>query len=393
MKISESQRHTLSQGGMRDVLTILFKHQGKIITVFLGTFLTVSIGTFLMPSIYEAESTIMVKMGREHMYRSEVGAGGPTMSYDQERVMDSEIQILSSRDLVQKVLENLGVEKTYPEIYENLPKDMTPLDVAIEKLQKDISFSKIGEANVLKIKFEHQTPEVAAKVVNKITELLMNKHLQIYSNPQTSFLDSQLVIYREQLEESRSQLQDFKKRHKLSSFAEERNLILQERSNLQATLKSIQNKKEGLRSKLASLRRQIAEIPEHIPLVSVTERQGVIDGLKSNFLELQLKEQQLLTKYKETSRFVTDVRRDLGLVKEFLKAQEDNQTDRVTTGKNPVYQDLHIQVLRTESELTSLGPEATEMTQQATELDEKLFKLDQLERDLGTLKLCDFYDL
>jgi uncharacterized protein involved in exopolysaccharide biosynthesis len=67
-----------------------------------------------MRPIYESQATLMVKMGREHMYRPEVGSTGPAISYDQNRIMESEIQILSSRDLTEGVLIKLGAGISVP---------------------------------------------------------------------------------------------------------------------------------------------------------------------------------------------------------------------------------------------------------------------------------------
>lgn len=382
-----NQSHEVHRGNLRDILTVLFKHKGKILAVFLGTVVTSAVGSFLMTPTYESQATIMVKMGREHMYRPEVGSTGPAISYDQNRIMESEIQILSSRDLTKGVLIKLGVEQLYPDLVENPPKSMTPLEAAIEEMQKNFSFSTVKDSNVIKIKFQHPGAEAAAQAVNQLTELLMEKHLKIFSNPQASFLEKQASAYQEKLELSQSRLQEFKRRNGLSSLQGEKQLLLEQRRDLDSSFKKVQNQKQGLLSKAESLKRQIADIPRQIPLASVSERQGVIDGLKANLLELRLKEQNLLTKFKDTSRLVTDIRNEIGTVENFLHEQEANMTDRVTTGKNPVYQELEIEILRTESELSSLTTQIEETKAQIQQLDGKLLRLDQLEKELGALQL------
>ena len=384
--------------------------------------MTVAIGSFLLTPIYESQATLMVKMGREHMYRPEVGATGPSISYDQNRIMESEIQILSSRDLTRDVLIKLGVNSVYPDLtdgppgkmtpleaairdvtrdvliklgvkslYPDLidgpPKKMTPLEAAIEEMQQNLSFLTVKESNVIKIKFQHPSAEISAKTVNHLTELLLDKHLKIFSNPQASFLEKQASAYQEKLEDSQSHLQEFKRKHGLSSLKEETQLLLEQRRDLDSSLKNIQNQKQGLLSKAESLNKQIANIPRQIPLASVSERQGVIDGLKTNLLELRLKEQNLSTKFKDTSRLITDIRNEIKTVERFLQEQESSLTDRVTTGKNPVYQEVEIEILRTESELSSRTTQIEEIKNQARQLDLKLSKLDQLEKELGGLQL------
>jgi polysaccharide biosynthesis protein PslE len=377
-----SQTREIQHGNVRDILTVLLKYKRRIMTVLLGTIVTVTAGSFLMTPIYESQATIMVKMGREHMYRSEVGSTGPAISYDQNRIMESEIQILSSRDLIEGVLSKLGVATLYPD----LAKNVTPLEAAVEEMQQNLTFATVKDSNVIRIKFLHPSAEASAQAVNHLTELLMAKHLKIFSNPQASFLERQAKGYQQKLEDSQSRLQEFKKRHGLSSLKEETQLLLEQRRDLDSSLKSIQNQKQGLLSKAESLKKQIANIPKQISLASVSERQGVIDGLKTNLLELRLKEQNLSTKFKDASRLITDIRNEINTVEKFLQEQESSLTDKVTTGKNPVYQDVEIEILRTESELSSRTTQIEEIKNQARQLDLKLSKLDQLEKELGGLQ-------
>ncbi|MBA5863098.1 MAG: lipopolysaccharide biosynthesis protein [Nitrospira sp. CR1.1] len=379
--------HEVQHGNLRDFLTVLIKHQNKVIGVFAAAVLTVTAGSFIMTPIYESEATVMVKIGREYMYRPEVGSTGQAISYDQNRIVESEIQIFSSQDVAKGVITKIGLARLYPDIAQDPPTKMTALDAAIEEMRDKLSFSTLKDSNVIKIKFQHPDAEASSRVVNNLLDLVMEKHLKVFSNPQAGFLEKQAADYQEKLELSQSRLQEFKRTHRLSSLQEERQLTLEQRRDLDTALKKYQNQKQGLLSKHTSVKRQLGSIPSQIPLASVAERQGVVDGLKANLLELRLKEQSLSAKFKETSRLITDIRNEINTVEKFLREQEDRLTDRVTTGKNPIYQELEIEILRTESELSSVSTQIAETTQQIRQLDGHLSQLDQLEKELATLQL------
>ena len=117
----EQQNQAIS---LRDFLTVLFKHKQAILVIFFAVIVTVTIGSFLLPPTYEAKSSLLVKFGREYIYRSEVGERsssdmGPLIPPNQEEVINSEIQILTSRDLIDKVIQTIKVENIYPEVVEN----------------------------------------------------------------------------------------------------------------------------------------------------------------------------------------------------------------------------------------------------------------------------------
>ena len=110
-------------GSLRDFLTVLFKHKYTILIIFFAVVTTVTVGSFLLPPTYEAKSSLLIKFGREYIYRSEVGERAsdsrPLIPLNQEEVINSEIQILTSRDLIEKVITTLKVENIYPDLAEN----------------------------------------------------------------------------------------------------------------------------------------------------------------------------------------------------------------------------------------------------------------------------------
>ena len=372
---------------IRDVFTIVLKHKGKILTVFLGTIMTVMGYTLLMPPTFEAQASLMVKIGREHMYRSEFGGITPALPFDQERIVESEIQILSSRDLTQRVIETLGIAAIYPEISENPPREITPLEAAIRKMQDHLSVAKVRDSNVIKVTFENRSPTLAAQSLSLLVNFFKEKHLEVFSNPKASFLEKQLIVHQNKLKASKSALQSFKQEHGLSSLEEERRLLLEQRRDLDAKLKETNHTMYGLTSKLHLLKKQISQISVSTSLESVSARERVIDETKAHLLSLRLKEQDLSTRYKAKSRFVENIRKEISMVETFIDDQESHLTDTVKTGKNPVYQALELEILRTESERTFFKTQAEEITEQLQELNKTLASFDELEKELSTLQL------
>ena len=92
-----------SRASLRDFLHILFKRKSQILVFFFATFCTVAIGTFVTKPTYEAKAQILVKVGRESMYVPATGSGNPVISINREEQINSEIEILKGRSLIQDV--------------------------------------------------------------------------------------------------------------------------------------------------------------------------------------------------------------------------------------------------------------------------------------------------
>ena len=370
----------------RDFLTILFKHKYTILMIFFAVVATVTIGSFLLPPTYEAKSSLLLKFGREYIYRSEVGERGsdtrPLIPLNQEEVINSEIQILTSRDLIEKVIASIKVENIYPDLAEDPPKTVTPLEAAILIFEKKLSVEGIKKSNVIQISFQHKDPHIAAKAVNLLVEFLKEKHLQVYSDPKSSFLEQQLLAYEQRLKESQNKLEDFKQKYQVFSLEEQRTLLLKQRTDLDTIFKAAQNQVKELQNKLSSLKNQMRTVSKDVPLYTETERYKIVDDAKAQLLSLQLKEQELLQKYNENTALVINVRKEIKIVQDFIKKQEEDLRGKVRTGQNIVYQDIEREMFKTQSELSSQEARRATLQGQIAQLDKEIQTLDLRENEL-----------
>jgi uncharacterized protein involved in exopolysaccharide biosynthesis len=211
--------------GLRDFLTILFKHRSKVGMIFLAAALAATIWSFLIPPTYEARSSLTVKIGREYVNRPESGDAGALMLLQLEEVVNSEIRVLSSRELIEKVLTTLKVETVYPDLVKSPPSKMTPLQAAVLAFGKNLTVEGVRKSNVIEVAFRHKDPRVAARVVNLLVEDYKAKHLQVLSDPRSSLLEKQLAGYEATLKESERRMEAFQRENRLF-FPEERKILL-----------------------------------------------------------------------------------------------------------------------------------------------------------------------
>ena len=373
-------------GGLRDFLTILFKHRTKVWVIFLATVLTVTIGSFLIPPTYEAKSSLMVKFGREYVNRPEVGNAQPLlMSLNQEEVVNSEIQILTSRELIEKVLTTLKVETVYPDLAKNPTSNMTPLQAAILALEKKLTVEGVKKSNVIEVAFQHKDPQVAARAVNLLVDDYKEKHLQVFSDPQSSFLEKQLADYEQKLKQSESQMEAYKQKNRVFSLEEQRSLLLKQRMELDTSLKNTNNQVDELQKKLSSLKSQQKVRTEDKSNYTLSERDKIIVEARSRLLSLQLQEQEFLKQYQESNRLVQNTRKDIRLVQEFLKEQETEISGKVRTG-NPVYQEVEKETIKAQAELSSQNARAAALAKQLGTLESEIRSFDLLDNEFQTLK-------
>lgn len=382
---SQENSNRREANGLREFLTVVFKHKIRIMVLFLAVVVTVTTASFLITPVYMAESSLLVKIGREYLNRPEVGNNAPVMSLSQEEITNSEIQILNNRDLIEKVITSLQLKNIYPEFLEDSSGNVKPLDQAIVKFQKSLRVGGVRKSNVIRVSFQHTDPQIAAKALNLLIELFREKHLQVFSDPKSSFLETQMVTYDQKLRESENRMQDFKQKTGVFSLAEQRSLLLKQRGDLDAALKNTENTIFEMQKRIAILKRQISQLSSSPKRYTNTERDKIIVDAKSRLLALQLNEQELLKKYTEKNRLVVSARKEIQTVKDFLKEQEADINSTVKTG-NPVFQSVEIELFKTEAELNAQKGKAIALTQQLSEVNGNLRSLDYSEKNMQKLQ-------
>ena len=108
--------HTSPQEGgvpersLRDLYYVLFRHRRKTLLFFAAVVVTVTAGTFLVPETYRSEAKLLVRLGRESVSLDPTATTGQVVHVGQSREneINSEMEILKSRELVQKVVDSFG---------------------------------------------------------------------------------------------------------------------------------------------------------------------------------------------------------------------------------------------------------------------------------------------
>lgn len=370
----DERRETSS---IRDLLTILFKHKKRIITTFVLVVLVVTAISFLITPLYEARSSFLIKFGREYYFTPETPSETRPVSFapPREELLNSELQILTNHDLIERVVTAIGIKTLYPSVLLSMPKE-----AAISRFKQDLTAEVVKKTNVLEVAFRHQDPAVAARSVNLLVDLFREKHLEVLSDPKSSFLEQQLASYAQRLQGTEEKLDAFKREHKVFSLEEQRGLLLQQRMTLDSSYKDAQNKVGEFTEKIASLKNQLKTISRQSPLA--TEPYRSTDDANTQLLTLKIREAELLEKYTPDNRLVINVRKEIALVKDFLK----KQSGKLITGRNAIFDDIEKEIIHTQADLSSQKARLVTLSSQINTLTADIESLDTKGKELAALK-------
>jgi polysaccharide chain length determinant protein (PEP-CTERM system associated) len=367
------------QTSLRDFLHIIFKRKSQILIFFAVTVCTVVVGTLVMRPVYEAKAQILVKIGRENLYIPPNSTNSQVVNLNREDQVNSEIELLKSRSLAEKVIKTLGPENIY--------KNMKYKDAVLTFL-KSLSVEGIKKSDVIEVSYKHKDPEMAAKIVNTLANAYLDEHLLVHKNPQSyNFFEDQSQVLKTKLEQSETALETFKKQNAVTAMDEQQKLLLKQIADLNSELNRTLSQDAETKNRILQIRQQLDKTPENIPQgKEVDHNPYLISNLEARLVELQLKEKELLMKYTPQSRLVQNVEEEIQMVQEKLAQNEKKEYGKSSVGLNTTYQRLQEELFRNQADGKALAAKKETQTTQLINCQDKLEQLNQMEVKLNQLE-------
>ncbi|MGD9973268.1 MAG: hypothetical protein AB7S77_09430, partial [Desulfatirhabdiaceae bacterium] len=213
------REHTVSEATLRDFYLVLFRHQKKILLFFFAAVITVTLATLMVPEIFRSEAALMVRIGRESVSLDPTATTGQIVSIggvSRENEINSELEILNSRELAENVVDVIGVDMILngsneaPEegdsvlrkiryslrhlmqvsgtalagiILSNAKHDTADnaiqRDKAVTALMKNMSVGTATKSNIISIAVEMESPDLARNVLSKIIDIYLDMHINV----------------------------------------------------------------------------------------------------------------------------------------------------------------------------------------------------------------------
>jgi polysaccharide biosynthesis protein PslE len=375
------------ESNLRSLLLVFFKHQTKILTILMMSLITVLISFLFIVPVFEANALLLIKVGREYMQQPEVGnSSNNVMVVNRDEIKNSTIAIIHNRDVIERVIASIGLGVIYPRFANMTSSIPSLMEAAITDFSTALTVEGLKNSNVISISFLHPNPQIATQALSLLIEFFKEKHLEIFSTPQSSFLEQQLAGYLGRLRDSEGAINAFKQQSQIHSVVEQRDLLLKQQFEIDTIYKNTQIQIEELQKKVVSLQGQLLNIAQDKKRYTLTDQDQGIGDAQTRLLGLQLKEQELLAKdYREDSRLVGNVRKEIQVVQKFLNAQQES-LDRKMRTANPVYQEVEKEMLKAEAELSSKQAGAITLAQQLEQLESEIQAIDHKEYEFRNLQ-------
>ncbi len=275
---------------IRDILASFFRQYKTFRLIFFVAILFGVVSLVISTPLYEASGSLLIKFGADADAKvTETKSGEPLTPSDRREIIQSNIDIIRSHDLLKMVIEKVGIERVYPKLTEKVGKKDSPIEVAIKNLDRNhLSVKSSSQSNIIDVNVMNPNPKVAAELVDAIQNIFITRQLEIFNKPQTIFLQEQVKLAEERLNKSQQKLRDFKSSVGISSIEEEINELLKQKSNAAAVafqaVDDAQAKLSELKDKEAEMLTTYKASSPAIKALrkSIAEAQRQLDDRKKN---------------------------------------------------------------------------------------------------------------
>jgi len=415
-----------ANASLRIFLHIIFKRKYFITAFFVTTLAVVGIITFEANPTYRASSEILIKMGREHFFVPTTTDSGlrAMTSYSTREQINSEIELIESRPLIEKAIESVGPTVIYDDLIDKEPGILGGLreklyrllnylgnmigisgenrlsfiltgsdrlsdqHVAFLRVKKALNVWWIKNSRIIEISFNHKDPQISDMFLKKFIKAYLEVRHHIHKNPESSaFFHRQSKILKKKVNQIEYELRDFKEQNDILALDKERALLLQNKSNLQAELNRSLSQKIETKNRIRQIQDQIRSTPAKIEQRETSNLNPyLINTLEERLVTLELKEKELATKYTDNNHLVVQVRDELRIVRQKLAGQEDKRYGSASFGPNPLYRRLEGDLYANEANMEAIRGKIITQTAQIDEYMKRLYKLNQAEHKLGELE-------
>jgi len=302
------------------------------------------------PWKYESVAKFLVRNARQDLVVDPNDKTGAYREYVSEETINSEIELIRSRDILDRVAQQTELDAANPDANPRVAREE-----AIGRLARGLNVSAIRKTNLIRVAFRSRDPDQAAMVLRKLSDEYLSMHLSVHSSPGTyAFFQEQTAHLKSELELAEKELTALAGKENLIAPVDQRKETLESASATERELVGVEAQiREQTTRELAAARTLAATDPRVTTTKRQLPNQGSVQSAHTMIAELQNKRTQLLTKFNGDDRLVKEVDEQIANTQTALKNAIVMVATEEATDINPTWQKL--QVERTDAALELAG--------------------------------------
>ena len=351
----------------RDMIEVGVRRRGSFLFWFTVVFLGAIVAAIVMPKRYESETKILVHRERADplVTAQQTAAMEQNLPSLSEEDINSEVSILRSQDLLEKVVVACGLHHMNEDslLYRwfklGTPTAADDEQLAIRKaatkLGNDLRIEPVKKSFVISIRYSSKSPELSANVLNTLGSLYLEKHAAVHRpKDAVGFFDQETEQYRNVMLQAQQRLADFNRTSGIVTAQTEKDSAVPKLAEFELDWHQTQAAIPGGEEHVRSLQALLDKTPQRITTqLHNADNGALMQQLKSSLVSLEGQRVDLRNKYAPGDRMVKEVDTQIEQVKAAIDAQQKAPLKEETTDQNPTYEFLRQELAKAQADLAA----------------------------------------
>ncbi len=238
-----------------DYLFVIHERRWIIVLAFIGVLAATAYFTFTSPNVYEASTTLMVDPGARSSAVLQLGYR-PTGS----NLLQNYCQVIRSRTVAEKTAERLADHRSHP--------SRPAASSLVDDVARSISATPVRGTDMISVTARASTAEEAALISNAAVDVFIEQQISLLRGEYTEqrhFLEEQIPLILDRLQEAEEQLKEFKEANKFVALSEEARAVTEKLAEFDKMYSEAQTDINTSTSRLDYLRAHLAEQQKNLP--------------------------------------------------------------------------------------------------------------------------------
>lgn len=423
--ISREPLRRRARASFAEVCTLesLFRHKWTaLFACCLGLAATAAV-LFGRDRSFDSMIRVFVRLGRESVtVDPTASATGQVvaLSDSQQREIQSVIDILQSRFLVERIVDDIGVDQILkyedeftekqqkpPLIQEadarirsfrtfltkaKLADPENPRAKAIHRLEKRLKVSSEQHSNVVAIRVRSESPRLSQRIGERLLSGFQERHMEAHrATGSYGFFEEQVARIRSDLDASMAKLRDRKNEASLTSIGDQKAVLTERLKGIELGLLNSTSEFEGTTAKTADMTTTLASLPEHTFSQEVTGLTNTSrDEMRGQLYDLEVENAELMSKYTEDHPLMVKAREKLKQANGVYGKEQ--VSPQVTKAINAAYQQVRVAQLLGRADtaaatarIKELGDQRGQVLAEIRALNRQEIEIQDLEREIDVL--------
>lgn len=388
---------------LNDLAAGFWRHKGKVALLFLlGTLGAVGL-TALKSRAYRSESKLFVRVGRSATLDPSVTTGRQAITVvdPREAEINAVADMVKSRAILDEVIRQFGADRLLGTEGEGFDPaetlaflndyNLNPFQVyskeddAADHLEKKIKVSTARNSNVVGVTYQTRSPELAQEVLKSLINLVRERHAEINHTRGSG------KFFEEERDKSRLKLAALEtRRAELKSETGLADLVIQREKTL-SRLRYLEDEIGDAEAQLAAAETEtvvrgnmLKTLPASVVIEETTgEVNSARDNMREELFRLETKEKEFLSKYKDDSIYVTQVRDQIKQARKVVDGEQEK--NKVTRGVYKPNETMTIALNEAKSSRDALKSKLERLQAQSEDAKSRLKLINDKEREFREL--------